>query len=889
MRRARAGCACLFALLIPALAAGVVPAPEPFFGHRIGADRTVLDWSRVVDYFRLLEQSSDQIRVQELGKTTEGRPFILAILSAPENLRNLDRYLQIQAKLADPRRTSPSEAEQLIAAGKSVVLITCSIHSNELASTHTAVEFAYRLLTEDTPRHRMILANTIFLLIPSLNPDGVDIVGRWYRRCLGTPYEGAPLPELYHKYAGHDNNRDWYMFTQIETRLTVAKVHNVWHPQIVYDVHQMGPRGARIFLPPWLDPIEPNVDPVIVQEMNMIGAAMAADLTAAGKTGVVIHALYDFWSPARHYPSYHGGLRILSESASARLASPIRVDPAQLDADAPGYNARRRSWNYPEPWPGGDWHLRDIIDYQEIAWESCLHQAALRREDLLRNFYGIGLRAVNRKDPPYAFVIPRRQHDGNALTRMLEALEFGGVEIERARKGFRIGGQDCQAGDYVIRLGQPYGCFAKTLLERQHYPDLREYPGGPPKRPYDVTAHTLPLLMGVRVDTIDSPFEASLERVEKIGPEPGAVEPAPAVALSPSFTNAWIAVNRLLKAGVQVSRDPGSGAFLIENTGAARTILPGLAQKLGLQFTAAPAANRGRKLRQPRIGIYKSYVPNMDEGWTRWILEQFEFPYTSLLNGDIRAGKLSGKLDVILLPDASPRTMKSGFDAEDSGSAVMMPTEFSGGLGESGAAALKEFAGAGGTILAFNRASLYAIEQLRAGARNVLAGVSNRDFYAPGSLLAAAVETAHPLALGMERQAAVWSESSPAFEPAPNAGNPPAIPVLQYLSDNPLLSGWLLGPRWIENRGVVMDAPVGKGHVILFGMRPQYRAQSYGTLKLVFNALVAFLEQPARPEPSNGGCILCAPGACSVQALGAARPEADCFAATLEMARTSLR
>lgn len=807
-------------LLAACLAVAAVPAPESHFGHQIGADRTVLDWDKVVSYFRLLEKSSDRLRVEELGKTTAGRPFIVATISAPETLRNLDRYRQIQAKLADPRSTTPAEAEGLIAAGKSIVLITCSIHSTEIASTHTAVEFAYKLLTEDTPRRRAILANTVFLLVPSLNPDGVDIVTGWYRKTLGTPYEGTSPPELYHKYVGHDNNRDWYMFTQAETRLAVAKIHNVWHPQIVYDVHQMGSYAARMFVPPWLDPIEPNIDAVIAQQTNSIGTAMAADLTAAGKKGIVINAMYDYWTPARHYQSYHGGMRILTESASARIASPVTVGFEQLETKALGYNARERAWNHLEPWPGGEWRLRDIIDYQVLALESCLYYAALHRDDLLRNFYGIGIRAVGRRDPPYAFVLPRLQHDPNSMTRLLQVLEFGQVEIDRARHGFRASGRDYEAGDYVVRLAQPYGSFAKTLLERQRYPDLREYPGGPPKRPYDVTAHTLPLLMGVRADTIDASFSADLERVPKVLPEPGTVPSAPRVALSPAWGNTWIAVNRLLKAGAEVFRDPRDGTFQVANT----SLLPELARSLGLPLTAANG-NSGRRVRAPRIGLYKSYVPNMDEGWTRWILEQFEFPYSSLTDRDIQAGRLQEKYDAIVLPDALPRTMEIG-------AAGAMAPEFSGGLGDAGAAALKDFVTAGGTVLAFNRASLYAIDLLGAAARNVLAGVSNRDFYAPGSLFTGLVEAGHPLGFGLPAETAVWFESGPAFELAGSG----AVAVVKYPSGNPLASGWLLGEKLLQDRVAVVDSASGKGHVILFGIRPQYRAQSHATFKLVFNA-----------------------------------------------------
>jgi hypothetical protein len=761
------------------LAPAAVPSPESYFGQRMGADHLVLDWDKVVSYFQTIKANSDRIRVDELGKSTEGRPFIAATIASPDTLRHLDRYLEIQRRLADPRLTSESDAEKLVAEGKTVVLITCSIHSTELASTQTAVEFAYRLLTEDTPRLRAILQNTIFLLVPSLNPDGVDIVTRWYRRTLGTPFEGTSPPELYQKYVGHDNNRDWYMFTQKETQLTIAKLHNVWHPQIVYDVHQMGSNAARIFVPPWLDPIEPNIDAILMQESNMIGTAMATDLTAAGQQGVAIHAMYDFWTPSRHYQAFHGGMRILTESASAKLASPITVAPGELERNALGYNARERSWNFLEPWPGGVWRLRDIVDDQLIAMESCLYQAALHREELLRNFYKIGQRQVARKSP-WGFVIPAQQRDAGATRRLLETLAFGQVEIEHN-----------DAGDHVIRMAQPYSGWAKALLERQHYPDMRLYPGGPPQRPYDVTAHTLPLLMGVHVDAVES---------ARTGFTPGFLSRKPPT-LEASDSDAWREINRVWAAGGNVYRHPQTGDFAVGGV-------------LGW-----------KTLKRPRIGLYRSFIPNNDEGWTRWLLEQFGFAYASLQNKEIQASGLRKQFDVIVFPDASPASMEDGYRAGS------MPPEFTGGLGSTGADALREFATAGGTLIFLNRASEYATLHLGVAARNVVHGVSNSEYYSPGSILNARLDTHSPLAAGLPEDLAIWSEQSPAWETQENA------PV-RYPDANLLASGWLLGEKYLAGKAAMVDARLGAGHVILFGMRPQYRAQSYQTFKLFFNALL---------------------------------------------------
>jgi len=768
-------------LLFVCTAFAAVPTPKSYFGHEIGEDKTVLDWDKVVGYFQLLAKSSDRIQVAELGKTADGRPFIAATIADPETLKHLDRYIAIQQRLADPRKTTPAEAERLIGEGKTVVLLTCSIHATEIGSTHTAVEYAYRLITQDSPHNRAILKDTILLLVPSLNPDGVDIVTRWYRKTLGTPYEGSSPPELYQKYVGHDNNRDWYIFSQPETRLTISKLHNVWHPEIVYDVHQQAPNASRIFVPPWLDPVEPNIDPILMQEMNMFGTMIATDLTAAGKTGVSIHAAYDFWSPSRHYQAFHGGLRLLTESASVRIATPIKLTPDQIAQTALGYNPRERSWNYLEPWMGGEWHLQDIVDYQLIAFDSVLYNAALHRDELLRNFYKVAERQVARNQP-WGFVISADQRDPGATRKMLETLRFGDVEIGR--------GSD---GSAVIAMHQPYSGWAKSLLERQHYPEDRMYPGGPPKRPYDVTAHTLPLLMGVDVKAVDSavPFSGEWQ--------------APAARSGPLLpaadTDSWMAVNRAWAQGRKVWRNPANGDFSLE------------------------ARAGWREVKRPRIALYRPWTANMDEGWTRWLLENFGFQYTPVRNADVQEGSLKQKFDVIVFADQPAGSIENG------NSARQMPSEYVGGLGAKGRDALREFATSGGTLVFLNGASDYATSRFGIAAKNVTAGVDPNEFYSPGSLLNVRLDTSSPLAYGVPAEVAIWSERSPAWDTQLPA-------VARYPDSGLLASGWLVGEKTIAGRAALLDAPLGSGHVILFGMRPQYRAQSYLTFKLFFNALV---------------------------------------------------
>lgn len=740
-------------LSLPTLALAAATTPESFFGHRMGADRELLDWSKVVAYFDLLARSSDRVRVAEYGRSAENRPLIVATIAAPETLRNLDRFRDIQRRLADPRITPPAEADALVREGKNVVLITCSIHATEVASTHSAVEFAYRLATEKNPRFDAILKNTIVLLVPSLNPDGVDIVTSWYRRTLGTKWEGASPPWLYQKYVGHDNNRDWYIFSQPETRATISQLHNAWHPEIVYDVHQQGAAASRMFIPPWLDPIEPNIDPVLAQEMNMIGTSMASDLTAAGKPGIAIHAAYDFWTPSRHYQAFHGGLRILTESASVKIATPLTLAPGDIDTTSLGYNPRERSWNYLEPWLGGTWRLRDIVDYQQIAFESLLYNAAIHREDMLRNFYKIAQHQVARTSP-WGAVISKTQRDPGATRKMLETLAAGAVEIS----------QDT-AGNYVIPFQQPYSGYAKALLERQRYPNEELFPGGPPKRPYDVTAHTLPLLFGV-----DSSF------VEK-----------PVTGLKPAVL-------------------ASAGAPPVYSTDWWKSSVP----------------------KRPRLGLYRSWMGNMDEGWTRWLLEEFHFPYTTLHNADVQGGKLRSRFDTIVFADEQAAAIANGHAAGS------MPPEYTGGLGPKGAEALRQFAADGGTLVFLNRSGNYATEFLDVKARNVLAGVPPRDYYCPGSLLNATIDPGSPLAHGVPEHLAIWAESGPAWETSEGS-------VMKFDSGNVLASGWLLGESKIAGRTALVEARAGKGRIFLFGMRPQYRAQSYLTFKIFFNALVTGL------------------------------------------------
>ena len=846
-------------LLIAVPAGAEIVSPEEAIGFPVGADYKLARWETITDYLRSLATNSDRVILEERGKTTEGLDFVLVLISSPENLANLDRYKAIQRKLANPQEHDLAELERLTQEGKAVVMISCNIHSTEIASSQLSMELAYQLATENTPKIKEILANTILLLIPSANPDGLNMVVDWYERTVNTPYEGARMPWLYHKYTGHDNNRDWFMLTQVETQLVTEILYEEWFPQVVYDVHQMGNRGARFVIPPYFHPVNPNIPPLLQRELALIGAQMALDLTLQGFTGVLSNAVYDTWwhGGFRTVPYRHNMIGILTEAASVNIASPVFQPKSSLRGHRRGLSEYAQQTNFPEPWPGGWWRMRDIINYEEAAAYSILSIVAKQKEMFLTNFYKMGLDAVEKGEgePPRAFLVPTDQRDMDTALKMLRILQRGGVKIHRANANFTVDGVEYPAGTYVVLMAQPFRAHAKDLLEVQQYPRRIPAPGAPAERPYDIAGWTLPLQMGVKVVRVVNAFEADLALVEEIPKAAGKLhlegvdfQDAVVYAFKNQTNLETVALNRLLqKDGYTIYQQRGEnvwkdlhlprGTIVLKSDripGSDSAELRDLAESVGIEIYALNQrfVDLKAKLRQPRLGLYKPWVANMDEGWTRWVLEAHEFPYRNLTDAEIRAGDLAEWYDAIILPDMRASRMIRGH-AEGS-----LPPEYVGGIGLEGVANLRTFVEQGGTLICLNWATEVPMQHFGLEISDALGSHQSSpqkstgvQFFCPGSLLRVFVETSHPIGYGLEREMAVFFKSGPAFEARGGKR------VAAYPNFNPLMSGWIEGEKRIRQKGALWDIKLGKGRVILFGFKPQHRAQSHGTFKLLFNAI----------------------------------------------------
>lgn len=917
-----------------AAAQAPLPSPEAYFGFAMGTDRTLARWDSIVSYFEVLASGSDRLRVDTLGPTTLGNPFVVVTLSSAENLARLEEIRDASRSLGSGR-LDRSEAEALAASIPVTVVINHNIHSTEIASSQTSVKLVHRLATATDAETREILDNVVTVLIPSANPDGQIMVTDWYRRNVGTDFEDARMPYLYHHYAGHDNNRDFFQGNLVETRYWMDVMFRTAYPQLYLDQHQMGSTGPRMFVPPYPDPMDPDIHPLQWQSLRFMGGSLVADLQRAGKQGVITAQMYRIWGQEGALTGrHHNIVALLTETASANIASPVTITRQQLNAGARRLGPGARydySMNFADPWWGGEWTLGDIVAYQDVAATSFLRLAARYRERWLMGRWQMVAETLERARASgiHAVVIPADQTDPVAAADLARRLSWQGIEVFRAvgefeatvaergprpqtrdpeklaawlgveldeggegegdeaategdepteaegaeeRPGPALATRTFPAGSWVIPAEQNAWAAIEDLLVPQARELDYEYPGGPFKRSYDGAAYTLPLQMGVDVALVSEPFDGDLvalccggssgaaaaggSRAGDSGsggargappllggPDPVTLPGADRwLAMSGAVARSYHVANALLAEGHRVSR--AGDDFVVDATdAAARDALARWAGATGVPVVADPdVEGTPEPLRRTRVGLYQGWASSMDEGWTRYILEDYGFDLTVLGNDDVQSEDLARNLDVVIIPSEIPVTrLLNGADEDD------QPEGYRGGIGEEGVENLKAFVRGGGTLVTLDRADELVLRHFDVPVRNALRGSVLSEVFAPASIYRLELDADHPLAAGSGGQVAAKWASGRAWEPTDWQRPGVEVRAVGRWPSDPeriVLSGLLAGGEHLAGKAALLDVIYGEGHIYMYGFRVQHRAQTVGTFKLLFNALMQAQSRP---------------------------------------------
>ena len=850
------------------MGAAGIPTPESVLGFRPGADYKLATYDQSVEYFKRVAASSKNVKLLEAGKTSEGRTMYYALVSSTANLAKIDRLREIARRLAHPQGLTEAEAHRLAREGKAFVHIDGGLHSTEVAGWSHTPQLLYDIVNRSNDRDvKAILNNVVLFLWPTINPDGQQMVAEWYMKNVGTPYELSPLPGLYQDYVGHDNNRDAYMLNMIESR-AIEHTWRQWEPQLIYVHHQSGPFPTRIWLPPFSEPVGANAPYLMSREVNMVGMAIAKGLEEHGEVGAThMGTAFDAWYPGYidYAPMFKNIIAFWTETALFQYATPHTYT---IDDFPPNMRDLRVQSLYASPWPPGLWRLRDAVDYMETASWSVLEWASKYKESLLFDRYKAGVHQIAEggRKAPYAYVVPKDQRDPVAAVELLRRLAFGGVRV-----------YDTDAA-WIVPTDQEFAAMAREVLDVQQYPDLRQYPGGPPERPYDAAGWSLPLQMGVRVDVrstpltdVDrqsmrllggmparqvavTPYVAGLQHdAAAFDSVPGAgfdadaaaaaiVPPAgritgagPVLLLDPAQNNAFRALNAAWKAGATVTR--AGDRYAISGLGAPAQ--EDLAKSLALRAERVQSAGRGTSpVAAPRVGLFSPWIGSIDTGWTRWILEQYGFAPLAIRPEDFRT-PLAGRIDTLIIADDARVPVAGATPSErggQNGGGTIRP-EYAYQLTADDLQRLDQFVRGGGTLVCLSNASQFAIDHFQLPVKNAVAGLRSDEFFLRGSIVEILPNRSHPVMAGMPDKAAVFVDFSPVFETEPGFTG---TVIARYAdTGSPLLSGYLIGEKYLQGKAAALDAPVGSGHAILIGFRPTWRGQPFGTFKVLFDAVLA--------------------------------------------------
>jgi hypothetical protein len=894
-----------------------ITAPKEALGFNLGDDYMMASYSQLEAYWKKIASECDRCKLVDIGPTEEGRRQYMMIITSPANLRKLDHYKDISARLAHAEGLTDEQARALAREGKAVVWIDGGLHASETVGSQQLMESVYQMASRTDPETMRLLDDVIGLYVQA-NPDGQELCAEWYMRekdPLKRTLNG--LPRLYAKYVGHDDNRDFYMSAMKETTNMNHQLFLEWYPQIMYNHHQTGPAGAVIFMPPFRDPFNYNFDPLIPLGIELVGTAMHSRLVAEGKGGSAMRtgANYSTW--------WNGGLRTVTYFHNMiGILTEIIGNPTPIDIPlVPEKQLPQGDWPMPiAPTTGTQkWHYRQSIEYEISNNRAILDLASRYRETFLYNIYQMGRNSIEKgnrdtwtvtpkriaameeaaskitggrsgrggnpdlpgglgartipaelyntvlRDPkmrdPRGYILPSDQADFATATEFVNALLKNGITVMKANAAFSVAGKNYSADSYVIKTAQAFRPHVMDMFEPQDHPNDFAYPGGPPKPPYDITGWTLAYQMGVQFDRVMEDFQGPFTKVGGLlAPPAGSITGSGTAGylISHRINNSFVLINRLLKAGAEVywlkktetadGQDLGTGAIWVPASAAARPVLERGAKQLGVPVHAVDKAPTGQalKLKPIRIGLYDQYGGLIPSGWTRWLFENYEFPFEVVYPAALEAGELKSKFDVLVLVDGAFRRGGRGGGFADPES---VPAEYRGRLGriseDKTMAQLKKFTESGGSIVTIGSSTAIG-ELLGLPVRNYLTeqgpdgrqrALPHEKFYIPGSLLKTNIDNTNPLAYGMPEQVDVFFDNSPVFRMEPNAELKKTSAVAWFSGASPLDSGWAWGQQYLDGGTAVAEATVGEGKVFLLGPEVAFRSQPHATYKLLFNGL----------------------------------------------------
>lgn len=848
----------------PATSQSAITSPEKHFGFIPGSDYNLFTYEELIDYLMKLDKASPMVKMEEIGVSPMGRKMYLVFISSEKNINNLPRLREINRELALNPSLAEARRKEYISEGKVFFLATLSMHSTEVAPSQAAPLIAYQLVTTGDPLIKKYLDDVVYMMVPNHNPDGMDLVVENYRKYKGTQYEGASLPQVYHKYVGHDNNRDFVSLTQEDTR-AIARIYNLdWFPQVMVEKHQMGSTGIRYFVPPAHDPIAENVDGELWSWTGVFGTNMLRDLTGAGLTGVGQKTIFDmYWPGSTETCIWKNVIGMLTEAASVREASPVYIEPNELQASGKGLSEYDKSINFPVPWPGGWWRLGDIVKLEIGSTLSVIRTSSLHRQEILKFRNDICRREVERgqNEAPYYYVVPAAQADQSELVRFVNLMREHGVKGYRLTADYALDGINLKAGDFVYPLAQPFRAFVKEVMEKQEFPVRHYSPGGAIIRPYDVTSWSLPLHRGLtsyEISQRDPAFENKIKLYDQdYAPVQGSYRlPALFPATSNgSFMAAFMAAGRGMKVErldnetVIDGKTFGKGSFVISE--GEQSALDAIAREACTEPVYAGRAGSlpASEIKIPRIALVETYFSDMDAGWTRYLFDTYHIPYTILHPDEFEGAGIEDKYDIIIFPGTQKNLLITGKPGTDGGAYMSnYHPDYQKGMGKKGLEKLLLFINNGGTVISWGQSTdLFTgllemtvnekTEEFTLPYSNTADQARREGLNIPGSLVRLELKEDHPLTYGMPPSTGVFYRGNPLFTTSVPRFDMDRRVIGHFPEKDILLSGYCEKEELLASQPAMLWIKKGKGQVVLYSFNPQFRASTQGAYKLLFNAL----------------------------------------------------